>query len=129
MLWAALVAVVIVSAQDIEVARPAVESWLKLIDTQQYASSWDSAAAGFKAAIAQDKWTGAVAGARAGVGQLKSRTLKSATHKTAVPGAPAGEYVIFQFDAVFEKNPSATELVTVVKETDGSWRVAGYVIR
>ena len=48
---------------------------------------------------------------------------------TSLPGAPDGEYRVFQFDTSFEHKQTAVETVTAVLETDGSWRIAGYFIR
>ena len=114
---------------DTKTAQTSVESWLALIDTQSYAQSWDTAAGLFKKAITQEKWAAAVAGVRAPLGAKKSRSLKSATSTTTLPGAPDGEYVIFQFDASFEHKAAAVETITAIRETDGTWHVGGYFIK
>jgi hypothetical protein len=46
-----------------------------------------------------------------------------------MPGAPDGEYVIIMYASQFENRADATEIVTPVREKDGSWRVSGYDIR
>ena len=51
---------------------------------------------------------------RAPLGAMKSRTPKSATSTTTLPGAPGGEYVVFQFTTSFEQKPAAVETVTAV---------------
>ena len=48
---------------------------------------------------------------------------------TELPGAPDGEYVVFQFDTQFERKRAAVETVTPMCDPDGSWRVSGYFIR
>jgi hypothetical protein len=48
---------------------------------------------------------------------------------TELPGAPDGEYVVFQFDTQFEHKRAAVETVTPMRDPDGSWRVSGYFIR
>jgi hypothetical protein len=120
-----------VSAQEpsTTAARTAVDTWLSLIDGQKYAASWDTAAGAFRKAVTQEQWATAVRGARAPLGALKSRALKSATPAASLPGAPDGEYVVFQFDAVFEQKAAAVETVTAMKAPDGSWHVAGYFIK
>jgi hypothetical protein len=110
-------------------AQTAVESWLALIDANSYGASWDEAAAFFKAAVTQDKWQAAVTGARTPLGALKTRTLKSATATTTLPGAPDGNYVVFQYNTSFDQKQAAVETATVIKESDGTWRVVGYFIR
>ena len=95
-----------------------MDSWLSLIDAADYAKSWDESATFFKNAITSEKWQAAVKTARGSFGALKSRTVKSATPATKLPGAPEGEYVVFDFDAIFEQKP-AGERVTVVRDKDG----------
>jgi hypothetical protein len=46
-----------------------------------------------------------------------------------VPGAPAGEYVVIQYDTQFENAASAIETITPMHEKDGSWKVCGYYIK
>ena len=81
-------------------AQTSVEAWLALIDNQSYAASWDTAATLFRNAITQEKWQAAVQTGRAPFGEMKSRTLRSATATTTLPGAPDGEYVVFTFNTI-----------------------------
>jgi hypothetical protein len=120
-----------IHAQELgpKAAQTSTEAWLSLIDNQRYAASWDTAAGLFKKAVTQEQWQAAAQAARAPLGQLKSRTLKSATSTTTVPGAPDGEYVIFQFNASFEQKAAAVETVTAIRENDGTWHVGGYFIK
>ena len=113
---------------DTKAARTAVESWLKLIDSQSYAASWDEAASGFRNVIPSDRWQTAVRAARTPFGPLKERTFTSASPTKNPPGAPPGDYIIFRFDTIFEKADS-TETVTAVRDIDGAWRVAGYFVK
>jgi hypothetical protein len=112
-----------------KVAQTAVESWLSLIDTRSYGASWDAAATIFKGAVTSEKWQAAVQSVRGPLGQLKSRTLKNATPTSALPGVPDGNYVVFQFDTVFDKKAASVETVTAIREADGSWHVGGYFIK
>jgi hypothetical protein len=110
-------------------AQTSVEAWLSLIDNQNYAASWDTAATLFRSAITQEKWQSAAQTARAPLGPLKSRALKSAMSTTTLPGAPDGEYVVFQFNASFDQKAAAVETVTAIREKDGTWHVGGYFIK
>jgi Protein of unknown function (DUF4019) len=114
---------------DTKAARTAVDAWLTLVDTGKYAQSWETAATFFKNAVPSQKWEAGAKTARGPFGAFKSRTLKSATTATTLPGAPDGAYVVFDFDATYENKASATERVTAVREKDGSWRVVGYFIK
>jgi hypothetical protein len=111
------------------VARKAIDSWLALVDGGDYPASWDTAATGFKKAITRERWQAALEAVRTPLGKTKSRTLKSTTATRTLPGAPDGEYFVFQFDASFEQKQSAVETVTAVHDADASWRVAGYFIK
>jgi hypothetical protein len=115
--------------EDVAKTQRAATAWLALTDGGKYAESWDAAAALFKAAITKADWEKTVRAARSPLGALKSRTLKSATFARSLPGAPAGEYVVIQFDAKFENQAAAIETITPMREKDGSWRVSGYYIR
>lgn len=46
-----------------------------------------------------------------------------------MPGAPDGEYVVVRYGSSFENKKEAGETAVMMKERDGSWRVAGYFIR
>jgi hypothetical protein len=110
-------------------AQTSVETWLSLVDKQDYAASWDTAATLFRNAITQEKWQAAAQAARTPLGRMKSRTLQKATPTTTLPGAPDGEYVVFQFNASFEHQSAAVETVTAIREKDGTWHVGGYFIK
>ena len=112
-----------------EAARMSAEAWLALIDSQNYAASWDTAASGFRSAITQEKWVAAAQAARAPLGPVKSRALKSATATKTLPGAPDGDYVVFQFNTSFGQKAEATETVTAIREKDGTWHIGGYFIK
>jgi len=60
---------------------------------------------------------------------MVSRKVKSTTYKTALPGAPDGEYVVIEFESVFENKKAAVETVTPMMDKDGKWQVSGYFIK
>jgi len=113
---------------DTKAAQAAADSWLSLIDAADYVKSWDESATFFKNAITSEKWQAAVKAARGAFGALKSRAVKTATPATKLPGAPEGEYIVFDFDAIFQQKLAA-ERVTVVRDKDGAWRVVGYFVK
>ena len=85
---------------------------------------WD-----FQKRIAAAQWQQALAAAREPLGPLRTRSSISAKHATSLPGAPDGDYVVVQFQSGFEHKASAVETLTLARQSDGSWRVAGYFIR
>lgn len=119
-------------AQDSESvanAQAAAKSWLALTDAGEYSKSWEQAAGLFQAAVSKAGWQSAVQGARSPLGNLKSRTLKSAKFTRSLPGAPDGEYVIIQYESQFEQQANAVETVTPLREKDGTWKVSGYFVK
>jgi len=133
---AAALAVLIVAAAQGTVAdtpeaaaETSARTWLGLIDTGEYAKSWDAAAKYFRNSMAQSQWVSRISSVRAPLGALKSRRLMSARFERSLPGAPDGEYVIVQFSSSFEHKAEATETVTPMRDPDGQWRVSGYFIR
>jgi hypothetical protein len=107
----------------------AAAAWLAQVDQDQYAESWESAAAYFKNAVAKDAWLKSISAVRKPLGKLKSRQLKSQDYRTSLPGAPDGQYVIIQFDTSFDNKKSAVETVTPMLDKDGTWRVSGYFVK
>jgi hypothetical protein len=114
---------------DVGKAQTAARNWLALADGGKYAESWDEASSPFKAAVTKETWTHAIASARAPLGAVKGRKVKSATFARNLPGAPDGAYVVIQFETQFENKASAIETVTPMQEKDGTWRVSGYYIK
>jgi hypothetical protein len=112
-----------------DLAQKSTESWLALTDSGKYAESWQEASASFKAAVTQDQWLSALKSVRTPLGKALSRKLKSATYRKDPPNAPAGYYVIIQYDTSFENKKDAVETVAPVLDKDGKWRVSGYFIK
>lgn len=117
------------SQEPIAVSQASAESWLALVDGQHYVESWQAAAAFFRNAVSAERWQEAAQTARGPLGSLRSRAIKSVTSTRTLPGAPDGEYVVFQFNTAFDRKAAAVETVTMVRESDGNWRVVGYFVR
>lgn len=112
-----------------DLAQTAAESWLKLIDAGDWASSWEQAAELFKGVVTKEQWVQALTGVSPPLGKVVSRKLKSRQYSEKLPGAPDGKYVVIQYETVFEKKASAVETITPMLDPDGIWRVSGYLIR
>jgi hypothetical protein len=111
-----------------ELAQKSAEAWLALTDSGKYAESWDEAAEYFKSAVSKEKWIDAMKSVRVPLGAVQSRRLKGAKYSKTLPGAPAGEYVVIQYDTSIERKQSAVETITPTSDKDGKWRVVGYYI-
>ena len=109
-------------------AQTSVQTWLALIDTRSYAASWETAATSFKKVVPRETWSATVEEVRVQLGSLKTRVLKSATPEQP-PKPLQGEYIVFRFDTTFDRGPALIEVVSALKENDGTWRVAGYLVK
>jgi Protein of unknown function (DUF4019) len=118
-----------VTVLDTAPAMKVADAWLASVDAGRYTQSWDDAADYFRAAVPKAQWEQTLATVRAPLGVPISRKLRSATYAKALPGAPTGEYVVIQYDTGFENRPLSVETITSMHEKDGSWKVAGYLIR
>jgi len=107
----------------------AAERWLALVDSGKYAESWEESAALFRNAVRPQQWAQSMRGVRKPLGKLISRRVMTKAYRTALPGAPDGEYVVIQFNSSFENKKTAVETVTPMMDEDGIWRVSGYYIK
>lgn len=109
-------------------AQEAARAWLVAVDAGNYGRSWDTAAEQFQKAVKRDDWEKALVAARSPFGSAGARKSRAVQYVRNPPNAPEGEYVVIQYEAVFESRP-AIETVTSMKEKNGTWKVSGYFIR
>ena len=114
---------------DVRPAHAAADAWIAVVDAADYGLSWDLAAPGFQALIPRADWEKMVRAVRAPLGPLRTRKLRSASYSRDPAGAPAGEYVIIQYQTYYENRPFTVETVTPRREADGSWKIAGYFVK
>ena len=107
----------------------AVDVWLAVVDDGQYHRGWDIASSLFKNSVNEPTWTTLMNGHRAPLGKMLSRKLVSANFAPALPGAPAGKYVVVIYAASFEHKKTAVETITAVLDVDGQWKVSGYMVK
>lgn len=107
----------------------AARAWLSLVDTENYAESWQEAAQLFKGVVPKEQWVQTMQAARKPFGKNLSRKLKSKRYTTSLPGAPDGQYVVIEFEASFDNKAFAIETITPMLDRDGQWRVSGYYMK
>lgn len=117
------------SRDQTQAAQGAASQWLKLVDSGNYAQSWDEAADLMKGNVAKEQWKEILDRNRSPLGRLLSRKLTSAEYREDIPGAPAGEYVVLQYESSFQNKGLVVETATPVLDKDGRWRVSVYYIR
>jgi DNA-binding CsgD family transcriptional regulator len=102
--------------------------WLMLVDQQNWSESWRDAGTIFRSQISADGWASAIVPVRKPLGAVISRSLAKVTKATSLPGVPAGEYEVLEFQTNYAAKRGAIETVVMAKEQAG-WRVNGYFIR
>ncbi|HTR25634.1 MAG TPA: DUF4019 domain-containing protein [Terriglobales bacterium] len=112
-----------------QLGQQAADAWLALVDSGEYAKSWEQASSVLKSQIGKDAWSKMLKATLGPLGRNKSRTLKSAKYTTTLPGAPDGRYVVIQYESSFEHKQSAIETITPMLDKDGLWHVSGYYIK
>lgn len=105
--------------------RLAAHAWLALLDRQDWGTAWETSAGMFRQAVPLDTWMDNVPKAREPFGRLVERQAAETVYRTTLPGKPEGHYVSVLFVSKFDKQ-RVQEIVTAVREADGSWRVTGY---
>ena len=105
-----------------------VDAWLSLVDTGDYAKSWEQAAPLFQTQISSAKWEEALSKVRAPLGAVLSRETSGVSEHTSLPGVPDGKYEVHIFQTKFGANSAAIETVTLTKAGE-DWRVVGYFIK
>ncbi len=112
-----------------QAATEAAEAWLKTLDSGQYAKARDEASEYLRNAVAKEQWEQALMMPRVQCGKMVSRKLLSKKYTAEIPNAPAGQYVIIQYQTRFQNKTAAVETITPMLEKDGKWRVSGYYIK
>ncbi|MBA3722066.1 MAG: DUF4019 domain-containing protein [Parachlamydiaceae bacterium] len=115
------------AAWMIEASRAAQE-YVDLLDNGRYAESWTKGAQVFEHKISQAEWVGALNMARARLGSVKSRTLKDEKPAFDPKGLPKGPYMVVEYNTSFEFAPNSGELLTLMRESDGRWKVLTYQV-
>jgi hypothetical protein len=114
--------------KDVSAAKVATESWLKLMDAEDYSGAWNNSAFAVKKDMPKFAWTMLASTVHLPLGTLKSRKFKSSTVKKAGGDKAGGETISFEYESQYEKNPKVSEIITSMQDKDGVWRVSGYNI-
>jgi len=99
-----------------------MEKWLALMDTGEYARSWETAAPYFQGKISKEAWVGKLEKIRRPLGEILSRKVVS------MENTVFGTRYEAKYSSSFEGLPAAVETVTYAKQTGGEWQPIGYLI-
>lgn len=119
------------SAQDARTSgvQKAARDWLALVDRGDAEASYAGMSKLFKDSISQGSWSISLNQSRVPLGQLVERSMLSTQFSTTMPNAPDGDYALVIFRTAFAKKSDVHETVTLSRESDGAWRVVGYMTR
>jgi hypothetical protein len=101
-------------------------AWLLLLDRKDWGSAWDISSAVFRQNVPLPAWMDGIPKLREPFGAFVQRQPVEVVYKRSIPGRPDGDYVTAVFLSKFATKPEVLEVVTVVREQDGRWRVTGY---
>ncbi|GAL09707.1 hypothetical protein JCM19233_684 [Vibrio astriarenae] len=90
--------------------------------------SWEDSAKYFQAKVTKNDWVATISEVRKSTGEIKLRTPVESYFTDALPNAPKGKYVIFQYRSVFSKVDEVIETITLIK-SGNEWRVVGYFVK
>jgi hypothetical protein len=104
---------------------------LAMVDSGQLAQLWDGASAVTKKSTKRDDFIAAVQAARESSGAVSGREWLAVRrqHHPGGDDVPGGEYASVELVALFANKQVKSELVTLRRDEDGTWRFAGYVVR
>ncbi len=108
-------------------AQKAAESWMPLWDAGKHAESYELLAQHTRAGISKRQWFVYWSVSRKPLGSLKSRKLKLAKYIKSLPGVPDQEGAMLQYESSFENKEAVLETFGMMREKDGTWRVANYL--
>lgn len=104
------------------------QDYVEMLDKGQYSESWTKGAAIFQRTISQKEWDMALKLARRRLGAVQSRSLKDERPAYDPKGLPKGVYMVVEFNTSFQKAQNSGELLTLMRESDGKWRVLTYQV-
>jgi len=103
----------------------AAQGWLVLLDRKDWGRAWETTGSVFRSKVPLGTWMDAIPKVRDPLGTLVERKQVETAYKTSLQGQPDGEYVTAVFNTKFT-NREVAEVLTLVHEPDGKWRVTGY---
>lgn len=107
----------------------AAAEFLLLVDTEEYAQSWDVASDALKKILSQDAWNKEIEEIRSFLGPVVERVKHKVTYSDSAPDVPPGEYVVMTFISRFEFREKVVETLTLMLNDENEWKVAGYFLR
>lgn len=100
--------------------------WLKVVDDEQYARSWQLGSPALRESFDVIEWDRAMNAVRQGLGAVQSRQQQQGRYSIGDDGM---RRVLLKFDTEFVRTAKMTETLTMeLAGDDGEWQVAAYMI-
>jgi serine/threonine protein kinase len=106
----------------------AVEAWLEAIDAGKYDDAWVRIATLTSMLDSESSWIQKMKAVRQPLGNVVARKLHGTMTTGEIKGFPPGAYQLFSFRSDFTGKSGVAEIVTLIYQEDGNWRVIGYFI-
>lgn len=110
-----------------DAAQKALEAWMPLWDEGKYEAAYAELAAFTRENIKDMTWRLYWTAIRKPLGKLKTRSLFKSEYIKSLKGLPEQEGAIVQYKSSFENRESVLETFSMIREKDGTWRVANYL--
>lgn len=114
---------------DLEASAEAADGWLQLLDRENYDQSWEKSSATLQLLVPKKDWRKLMEGIRKPLGEKKTRQMIEQRPAKDPAGLPKGDYMVLLYNSSFTAKPTAHELLTMVKESDGRWKTLTYQVK
>ncbi len=114
----------------ITLAKAAVEEaeiWLKLLDKNNYNSTWQNSATLLKMAISPKDWAVNMSVIKESFGEFEGREFVDQKYFDQLSTLPEGNHYVFHFQTKYSEIDTILETVTVTQEQE-EWKVVGYFV-
>lgn len=112
----------------IKEAEMQAQAWLSKMDDANVDESWQDMSTIFSQQLTKQDWDLSIQGMHGYFGKPGERKHSKSLYKTTSFNAPDGDYVDVTFSTDYANTPGRTEIVTMVKESERVWKVAGFSI-
>lgn len=106
----------------------AAAQFLFLVDTEEYAKSWEISSETLQNMLTQKAWNEKIAQIRSLLGPVIERFQHNIAYTDTASDVPSGEYVVMTFSSRFALKGQATETLTLLLDDNGQWLVVGYFV-
>ena len=104
----------------------AAESFFELRDAGSLQQAWWEGSEILHQTTRMDRWMEDMRIQSELMGDLVKRSLRSRVQRSTMPGLPDGEYVILLYDVSFEHKKAGLEILVMLHDASGDWRLVSY---